>query len=216
VAVRNATKLDPKEGWQEEWVRSDSGEAYAVGKYLPLGGPSVEAVAKVDRAFRPAAAGRAAARVSDPIPVSPGDYPYRPTIRALIQRDYDCDVAAVQFAAADGGGLLWAVSITADGPLASGQLTIDLLINSARGGGLVHADGRPLDAAVVAEDLRAAFVVGNGLAILNDHPLFPDGTRYIVDADTDYGFEASAGLSGVAPSVGSRVGSETPLCLEVT
>ena len=30
--------------------------------------------------------------------------------------------------------------------------------------------------------------------ILNDHSLFPDGTRYVVEAETDYDFEASASV----------------------
>ena len=117
MAVRDAPKLIAMNGWQEEWVRSFSGEATATAKYLPLAGPSVEAKAQVDRMVNPAAFGQAAARASDPIPIAPGDYPYRPTIRAMMQRDFDYDFATVAFGAGDGDGLLWAVSITAGGPL---------------------------------------------------------------------------------------------------
>ena len=79
-------------------------------------------------------------------------------------------------------------------------MAVDLVINAGRLGGLVDRDGRPLDAGAIVQEVKAALTVTNGVVILNDHSLFPDGTRYVVEAETDYDFEASAGVSGELPT----------------
>jgi hypothetical protein len=149
---------------------ADGVATFSTGGVFP---PGITAQGVVPAAVKGAAAGQAV----DPYPLSPGDYDYSYTVDSLtLMLDAPDEVGASYFATDSRfSDPLWSLGISAQGVLNSNaDLVIDFQSNPILG----------LDDSLIDSEVRAAFSVSSGTAVLDDFELF--NTTYLVDRPITY------------------------------
>ncbi len=148
--------------------------------------------------------GAAAGQALDPYPLSPGDYDYSYTVNSLtLTLDAPDEVGASYFATDSRfSDPLWSLGISAQGVLNSNaDLVIDFQSNPILG----------LDDSLIDSEVRAAFSVSSGTAVLHDFELFD--TTYLVDQPITFAEGVNAGILPIRePSALDLLASALALC----